>query len=467
MSTVSKNLFWSIVITLFQVYTGSIVFIVLAKIMPVNDFGILSYGYSFSSIISVCSDFGFWLMVMKDYPNVIDPYRYVFNSLVVKVIISILVGILSLFYLILFYENHWITVGGIFILFAASSSFILYFQVLLKIQNKFKVYAGTSIIYAIGITFIILLYSISGMALVTLAFFILTARVAQLLWCMYLSWDSFNFKSFNIRLQKSLFKRSRPFGTHMVLGILYFMIDTQFISIYLGANDVALYQSVFRIIFVVLMIPEMISNVLLPYISSKYSNKVDISSLSSKVFLYLLIIGCSLFLFLTTFREFLPSIYSMDYVNAIPLVIPFSLVVILRGLSGLLGNILTISNYQFQRAMSVFVTLMICIVLNFAFIPIFGIIAAAWNSVVVHAILFILYLIYCNRGKVKVDFLSGDVIIVLVVTGIIFIGINTFENMGNFVPLIGIVFWISYVYFIMSRNNNFTFLTSLLKERGV
>ena len=95
------------------------------------------------------------------------------------------------------------------------------------------------------------------------------------------------------------------------MGILYFMVDTQMISYFLGAEEVALYQSIFRVLLIFIMISEMISNVLLPYLSYKFSKLEDISYLVSNFFLFLLLLSCSMFLIFTTFKnEIILILYS-------------------------------------------------------------------------------------------------------------------------------------------------------------
>ena len=86
-----------------------------------------------------------------------------------------------------------------------------------------------------------------------------------------------------------------------------------------------------------LVFSEIVSNVLLPYLSFKYYKNENLSELISKIFLYLLIIGCSLFLLFTSFKtKILEVLYTPEYQKAAILVLPFSIVVILRTISSLL-----------------------------------------------------------------------------------------------------------------------------------
>ncbi|MCM4150237.1 hypothetical protein DHD05_01425 [Arenibacter sp. N53] len=469
MATVSKNIFWSLATSLLQVYTGSIVFIVLAKLMPVEDFGILSFGFSLATILWVCADFGLSLMIMKEYPeNKFNPGDYVSNGLYVKLSISLIVGTISFIYLYLLYDGSWVFVGGIFILFALASSYILFLQALLKVKNKFGKYTETTIVYAIGITILIIMYSLLDFSLGMLSISLLVCKLLQLTWILFVCRESIRIKAYNIQIQKHFFKRSWSYGFHTILGILYFMIDTQIISYYLGATQVALYQSVFRIILVLLIASETLSNVLLPYMSFKFSRGENISELSSKLLFYLIIIGCSLFLLFTTFnKSIIATLYTSEYLAAIPLVAPLSLVVVLRTISSLLGNIMTISNKQIYRVLTVSISLSISLVLNFIFIPEHGIIAAAWINVIAHISLFVLYFYYSKKVVANLTFFTSDIVLVLLGTLLIFMGLKMFSIFNVPMVLISIIIWVAFICYMMTRNENYTFLLKLLNDRGI
>lgn len=470
MSTVSRNVLWSSIISILQIYTGSIVFIVLAKLMSVDDFGILSFGFSLASILVVCADFGFSLMIMKDYPAVdSNPIMYISNSIILKSIISLLILIATFIYLLHFFEGKWILVGGLFTVFAIISSFILYFQSLMKLQNKFEKHTETIIIYAICITATIFIYWFLNMSLEYLVLGIIVSRIIQLFYSLFICRHCFSLNSINFGYQNKLAKGMWSFGLHTVIGIFYFMVDTQIISIFLDAKAVALYQSVFRIILVLLIVSEMLSNVLLPYLSFKYFNKKDIDLLISKLFLFLVIIGCALFLFFTSFsKSIILFLYSKEYLLALPVVIPLSVVLILRTSSSLLGNILTISNKQVYRVKTVFTSLIVSLILNLALIPQYGIIAAAWVSVVVHLCMFAMYLYYSKKEVAGAHFFSKDLIIILSVTAILFFVVQWFSYIQPIiVNLMAIIMWLVCLYFVMMRNDNFVFLRNLMNDKGV
>lgn len=468
MATVSKNIFWSSLTSVLQLYTGSVVFIVLAKLMSVEHFGILSFGFSLSALVVIVSDFGFSLMVMKDFPAEKDHKNYLSSSVLAKVCLALCSAVGFFIYLIIFYKGEWLLVGGIYVIFAIIASFTIYFQALLRVQNRFKKYTESGVVYAMAVTLAVIAYWKFDISLIELVLCLLGCKAVQLLWTIFICRSSFQGMTLKSARVSELLSKSWSFGLFGILGIFYFMVDTQLISIFLGAREVALYQSVFRIVLILMVFSDIISNVLLPYLSFKFYNKENISQLVSRLFLFLLIIGCSWFLLFTSFKtEILKILYTHEYIEAAVLVVPFSIVIVLRTVSTLLGNILTISDRQTYRVITVGVSLCISLTLNLLLIPIYGIIAAAWTSVVVHFILFGMYFIYCKKEVPSMNLFPLASILVLLTTLSLFLVVTYFGNGNLWTVIACILVWLLAIILIMKRNDNIGFLRMVLREKGV
>ena len=103
MPTISKNI---LLTSTLQIYTGSVVFIFLAKAMTVDNFGILSFGFSLSTLAVIMADFGFSLMVIKDYPvEIFNLKTYITNSVLAKLLIGIGSSLLFFLYILNFYRG--------------------------------------------------------------------------------------------------------------------------------------------------------------------------------------------------------------------------------------------------------------------------------------------------------------------------------------------------------------------------
>ncbi len=467
MPTLFKNIGWSALTSFLQVYTGSAVFIILAKLMSVNDFGLLSFGYALSAIVAVVADFGFSLMIIKDYPAENNRPSYLFNSTVAKGFIGVLSVVVFGVYLIGLYDGQWLQIGFIFTLFAILASFVVYLQALLRVQNKFRQYAGSGIVYAAGITLVVLLYWWQEMNLITLTFLLTFAKGFQLVWLLFSCRSSFKTYRYSGKKTSFLLQNSWSFGLFNILGILYFMVDTQIIAIFLGARDVALYQSVFRIVLILMLFSDVISSVLLPYLSFKFYQKQNLSEYVTRIFLYLLLVGCSIFLVFTTFKaEVIELLYTKEYSEAAVLVLPFSLVLIFRTVSSVLGNLLTISDRQKARVFGVSISLIISLVLNIMLVPIYGIIGSAWSSVAVHMVLFIIYASHSKKEIPSLRLNSKTNMIVLCVMILMYTSIAIWES-GNYrITAACIGMWLVFLFQVMKQNNNLEFLKKILSEKG-
>ncbi len=469
MATVSKNIFWQSIAAFLQIYTGGIVFILLAKIMSMEDFGILSFGFSFSTLLSTCLDFGQSLMIMKDYPQKLFPSgEYVLNSMAQKIVLIVVFCSLFMGYLLFFYTGEWLVIGQLFILFGIVSAYVLYLQAVLRVKNRFKDASLSIITYALVIS--VLVYLVYSGYLTTIQFimYMIFARLFQLVVTLLFCKDIFVKKWFNVDIQKHLLKYSWSYGAHFIFGTFYFTVDTQIIALLLNAEDVALYQSIFRIIYIFLIVSDVASNVLLPYLSSKYAKDQTIDELSGNILYLLLILGCSLFLFFTFFhREIITILYTPAYIKAYPLVLPLSLVILLRTSSSIYGTLLTISNNQVNRVKVVFLSMVSSIALNLILIPYFGIIGSAWTSVLVHLLLFAGYQWYSKKDFPKIALFTIPNGSIVLITGL-FILVEKLLNFENtFVSVSLFILWGSMMFFLMKKHQKLAILNQILQDKGV
>lgn len=452
-----------------QIYTGGIVFILMAKMMPIADFGLLSFGFSFGTLLATCIDFGQSLMIMKDYPQQkFEGHDYVLNTMAQKVVLVLGFSTIFYFYLHFFYDGEWVQIGNLFVVFAILSAYSLYLQAVLRVKNNFRGATSSVVVYAIFISGLVALYYMGQLDMVQFVTYMVYGKLLQLLATVLLCKEVFKKKWFNSNIQEHLFKNSWSYGAHFIFGTFYFTIDTQIIALLLGAEDVALYQSIFRIIYIFLIVSDVASNVLLPYLSSKFARKEQIDNLSGDILYLLLIIGSALFLILTSFyEEIIAILYTEEYKRAYPLVFPLSIVILLRTASSIYGALLTISNNQANRVKVIFVSMVLSICLNIGLIPLLGIIAAAWASVAVHTALFLGYYYYSKREFPKIAILTRENLSVLLLTGATYLLLNTFLDSNFMFSGVFLVLWAFLIFYLMGKHQKTGALFAILKDKGV
>lgn len=468
MATVSKNIFWQTISAFLQIYTGGIIFILLVKVLSMRDFGLLTFGFSFATLLATCLDFGQSLMIMKDVPqNAFSAEKYIMNTLAQKMLLVVFFCSLFSIYLFLFYSGEWRIVGQIFVLFAVLTSYALYLQAVLRVRNRFRDASLSILLYSAVITFLMFLIYMGTIDIKGFIWFLVVARIVQLVALMVFCRDIFVKNWYSKKIQKHLLKYSWSYGAQFIFGTFYFMADTQIIALLLSAEDVALYQSIFRIVYILLIVSDVASNVLLPYLSSKYFKESSIDEISTNLTHFLLILGCLLFISFSFFySEIIELLYTPEYKSAYSLVLPLSMLIIIRTVTALYGTLLTISNNQVNRVKVVFVSMILSISLNLSLIPYFGILGSAWISVGVHMVLLLGYVWYSKEDFPNIELLSKKNILVIGLTLVFLIFEKSLTH--DFIISAGlVVLWGVIILFLVKKYKMIPFFKQILEDKGV
>ena len=425
MSSLANNIGLSIFTFLSRIVSGSIVYIILARLMSVNDFGVLSFGTTLAGLVSVMAEFGFSLMAQRDIPQ--DRFNfetYVFNTFIQKSVFSFIALVGGLVYLSVFFSGLNVIVGIVFIVNAIINSNNIYFFAVFRAKNMFKIESWLALVYSLFIVVLIVLYYLFSLDVLYLAYGLLLGRFIQLIVLIFIFLSKFKLKfEFSERIQLYLFKNSFSFGAHYIIGIFYFSIDNQMIVYYSGNEQLAIYQAFFKILVILLSVNSLLEGVFLPFLSSKFREKSnefrDLAKIINKLILTL---GLSLFVFFIFFAsDILKLLYSDKYLSALVITIPISLILLSRVLATVYSVILTISSNQNLRVITVLVSLIINVILNFIFIPKYGFIGAAYVSMITHFALVGLYIYFGHR--LVDDFLLEWKFVLFAIGTIVFSGL--------------------------------------------
>ena len=390
--------------TLLQLYSGSIVIILLAKLLEIEEFGDFAYGVSLSGIISTCAEFGFSLMTLRDVPQKrYEQQPYVINVLFQKTIISIVVFLLGVIYLHIFIgsgsKGFWIKI--LFLIDGVVLSYCAYFIALLQSVGRFNHETRATFVNAVLLSLMILLLVYMHVPFPVICIFFVLTHFTRLLLLLNGVGKFISFKSpvLDATIQKYLLKNSWSFGLHFVLGTLYFTIDAQIIYLLLGNAQLALYDAAFRIVTIVLLITNVIMQVFLPYLSAKFTTRDDhFDRIVILLLNLLLFIGYYFALFVCVFeKQIILLVYQEKYLGLAPLFVPLLLVCVLRSVAGLYGTLLTLSHNQITRVKAVLGSLLVSAVANGLLIPRYGIKGAALASLITHTFLVTVYIISTKK----------------------------------------------------------------------
>lgn len=183
---------------------------------------------------------------------------------------------------------------------------------------------------------------------------------------------------------KQILRGSLPFGLLGILGLIYFRIDTLMLSYLRGNFETGIYGVAYRFLDAVIFIPSAVAAALFPVIVQLKEVGVDrVKYIYYKSLLFMLAIGlliAVLYILLLPFiiREFLPGYNSsIGVLTVLALTIPF-MFMHTPGVQVLLSDD---ENLKKVVVLSV-VMVLLNATLNLIFIPKFGVMAAAWTTVV-------------------------------------------------------------------------------------
>lgn len=448
--SIKYNLGLSVVTLIGQIISGSAIVIYLAKYLNKLDFGIFTFLFSFSGILSVVAEFGFSLMVQKDIPqNRFEIKEYVNNVLFQKVLYSILTIFLGLAYLYFFFDEKILLYGVYFILFAIVVSFVMFFHSLFRSINSFGKETISTNLYSISLIILLAICIYFNLSLQGIILCFVIARIIQLIYCLLEVYKNNLLvdisKCYRKDIQKYLWFNSPSYGFFYIFGILYFNIDTQLLGVFFREEIVAEYQSYFRIITLLLVFSDLLVGVLSPYLSRLYKENKGIFKkylfLFNKVFVF---IAFSLSLGVLVYSDVIYRVVFNEHYNYDSNIIRMlSGMMFFRIVTSPYAISFTLANYQRIRLIIVVLSFTISLLIGLVFIPKLGSYGASISSYITVASLFVMYL-YMSKKLLGAFFFNRNMFLALIffygyMMVDFYIGLSAYVSSILYVILMGIV----------------------------
>ncbi len=193
--------------------------------------------------------------------------------------------------------------------------------------------------------------------------------------------------SINIQEWKEVMRQGWVFGVYLLCGTLFFQLDTLLLALWQGDYVVGIYQSVMKLVALVLVLPDVANSVLLPVLSRFYHENeqrwIQLGRLLNKA-LWLLGLPIALIFFVFA-EEVLHILYGSEkFAPAVPIMRVAAFIILLRYAWEAYGLLLTTSGRQLVKMVIVVAATAITVVLNFYAIPRYGAEGAIWVSLLVN-----------------------------------------------------------------------------------
>lgn len=401
-----NNTIYSTITFGFRILSGTILMFFFGRFLQVEDFGDFNYAVSFATIMLVIMCYGYNTYIIRE----ISQKRYnigelLVNTIIPKLIIIVICLVGTFAYIQIsklgaeLSKILWILAIG-----AAFNSLGIYINSIQKGKNLFKIETITSIIQnsliCVSSIIAIKLFDINIIILgviYCISYFI--GFVISIVHMIRVYRNEITINYFSVAKNIKFLKEALPFAISAIFMVLYFQIDTLIIGNYLGATNVGSYHSVMKIIFAVMIIPEILFNSFYPAISFALSSKrMDRYAECFKLMKYLMLIAVSISLLTFLFSDIIMQIiYNHKYDNAAPILFLFSMVIIVRFAAMGYGIIVVAGRHQHFQLISAITATCLSLILNINLVPKYGLKMAVFNSFFVNLFIFVFYFINIYR----------------------------------------------------------------------
>jgi polysaccharide transporter, PST family len=385
---------WLIVDRVVRMMAGLVIGVWIARYLGPAQFGNLNFALAFFAPFAVLSNFGLDQIVVRDLSKKMKSDAIILGStFLLKMIGGVLAIASSCICLYLFRENDSQLLLMVFILSLGSLfqgfDVIDYFYQA-KLQSKIAVYAKSLSLIVCSILKVILI--IYGYPLI---FFVLVIAFEAVLCSLGLVL-SYRLSGHFIHLWrvkfdeiKRLIKQGAPLFFSSLLVVLYIRIDQLMIGEILGSEQLGIYSAAVRLTEVWYFIPMAISASILPtLVAAKIDNQYLYKKILQNLYGWMAIASLVVATLLTIFSDQIVDILFGDQYTAASSVLAIQCWSGLFIFSGLINNqwylLENLNRFTLYRSI---LGLIINIVLNLFFIPLWGIEGAAWATVLTQLVI--------------------------------------------------------------------------------
>ena len=407
-----RNIFYKIVSESTRVLPA-LLFIYIARKLGDEDFGKLSFAYSFAGICFIVTDFGLSTILIRNVSRQKELTReYVGNILALKIVLSLIcISVIGIFILFTDYPTDVITLLVIFGGVMFFKALIELFCTVLSAHERMDLEAflkGTNhiLLFVSGIAILSVGYGLLGLANVFLVAFSFSSIIG---FCIVDVCIEKIHPSFDLKFWRYILKESLPLALSVIFTVIYFKIDVVMLSIIRGSDsEIGWYSAAMRLIELMGIVPALIVSALFPIVSSLYKESIDsLKGVYKTSFRYLIMIALPIAVGTLLLSEHLIyTIYGEEYVKTIPALKILSLALVFIFVNYILMNILVAVDRQMTNAILAGTCVLVNIALNMCLIPHYGYLGAGTATVITEIVLFALGLYYVAKYICKINIVA-------------------------------------------------------------
>jgi O-antigen/teichoic acid export membrane protein len=331
------------------------------------------------------------------------------------------------------------------------TTFTNFFYAIFRGFEKFEYETLNSFLSNLLLLLVLGLLGIFKVSLIYLVLFFIAARFIGL---------ALSFKKVSILLSGNVLKLDYEdwrstinkvliFGLTFLFGNIFIQFDTLLIGLWKGDEAAGFYQAAFRIMVFFLLLPDLLIGAFLPSMSRYFNENFNLWKSNSRLLykiLFLVSIPISIIIYFNA--EFVINLLygSKLYEQAIPVLKIFSLIIFIRFIAEPFGLMLTTSKRQSTRMTLVIVVSIFSLVSNYLVIPSYGLIGAAYVSLLLNGLLAFVY--FLANFSLFIGWTKEWRVILILILSAIFVLLFIYFTSNLFIMISFIAIYITVTYFI-------------------
>lgn len=382
-----------------------------ANYLGAAGFGMISAALALAGILTIFTDLGLSALTIREVARDKSiASKYIGNITLIKLFFS-LITLLATFITIQLFVYDPQSANVIYVITIAlilnviAGTFSAVFQAYEKMEYQSVAMALNSILMFAGV-YIAIYYNsdIMAFALVYLIInsVILLFNMVICLWKFVIPKFQFDFLFW-----KSLILESYPLAVSSIFAVIAFKIDTIMLSFIAGDVSTGFYSAAYKLLEALMFIPSVYATAILPVFSKFHIDSLETLRFSYfKSFKYMSMLGLPLAVGTTLLaNEIILLFFKSGYIQSVPILQILIWAIPIIFVSYVLGASIISINRQHETIRISFICMLLNIVLNLIFIPLYGYIGAAVVTVITELSLFLFYyhLISTYLCKIKLQ----------------------------------------------------------------
>lgn len=381
-----KNTFWLSAIEFFSKILMFVVIVGLVRYWGAKEFGNFNLAFAYVSVFMIFGDFGLSTITTRDVSKQKDlSEKYLGNLIGLKLILSLLIGILFSLSFLFLNRSLSITLLIWTLIFNLTQTFHLVFIAIFQAWEKMEMVFVNRMVFYVGVLIAALLVVVLHGNAVDLVCGYLASTILAIVWGI------FQMKSLKIKIKvffdfefwKKIILEALPLFGMTAAAVIYANNDTLLIGKYFNGSEVGWYQTAYKILFAFQSV-NVINYAIFPRLTVLFhEDKKETAKKLIKMIIWLsLAVLIPLAILITWQRELIMNlIYGKEFIVSAWVM---SLLVwsgVINYFRIFVGNLLVIKGKQKMVFWAVLAGTLVNLIINYFLISKIGFVQAGWSLI--------------------------------------------------------------------------------------